>query len=109
MTEKAECGNSLPQSRPYRTGEDDLPFGKLPPGLHILYEVKTLPDDTVPLRTGNRVFVLAAHPSWTALALDVVKTNLALVLTNPETSENALNEILLAVAEGLSRPMVTKP
>jgi hypothetical protein len=107
--ENHSCGASMPKSIPYRSGEPDLPFGKLPPGLHVLFEVKTLPDDTVPLRTGNRVFILAAHPSWTAQALSFVRTKLALALANPDAPANELDGDLLALGVELSRPAVVKP
>jgi hypothetical protein len=73
--EAHKCEDSLPQSRPYKFGEQNLPFGQLPPGGHVLYEVTTLPGDTVSIRTEDRVFVLAANPSWTDPDLDVIRPN----------------------------------
>ena len=102
--EKRDCGKSLPQPKVYRPEAADLPFGKLPPGLHVLFETKTLPDDTVPVRTANRAFVLAAHPSWTPAMLEAVRTRLALAMMEPEAALGALDQYLVQLGIELSRP-----
>lgn len=101
--ETHKCEDTLPQSRPYKPGEANLPFGKLPPGLHILYEVKTLPGDTVAIRTENRVFILAADPSWNAEDLDAVRTQLALDLM-ADIPADGLDSELVALGVTLSHP-----
>ena len=105
--EKHNCGDSMPKSKPYRSGDPELPFGKLPSGLHILYEVNTLPGDDVPLRTVNRVFVLAADPSWTPQDLDFVRTRLALALISPDITAQDLDADLQALGVELSHLSTT--
>ena len=102
--EKQDCGKSLPQPKVYRPEAADLPFGALMPGLHVLFETKTLPDDTVPVRTANRAFVLAAHPSWTPAMLEAVRTRLALALMDPEAAAGAVDQYLVQLGLALSRP-----
>ena len=102
--EKRDCGKSLPQPKVYRPEAADLPFGTLTPGLHVVYETKTLFDDTVPVRTANRAFVLAAHPSWTPSMLEAVRSRLALALMDPEAASGALDQNLIQLGVELSRP-----
>lgn len=103
--EKQDCGKSLPRASDYRFDDPYLPFGKLPPGLHVLYEVQTSsPSDTVYFRTQNRIFVLAADPSWTAEDLEFVRGNLALILMDPDSRNDQLDGELVALGETLSQP-----
>jgi hypothetical protein len=102
--EKQDCGKSLPQAREYRFDDPYLPFGNVPPGLHVLYEAHTLPNDTVYFRTENRVFILAADPSWTAEDLEFVRTTLTLTLMDPDMTHDQLDGQLAALGATLSLP-----
>jgi hypothetical protein len=102
--EKQDCNESLAKSKPYRFDDPYLPFGKVPPGLHVLYEVQTLPNDTVALRTENRTFILAADPSWTPEDLEFVRTSLALTLLDPDTASHELDGKLVSLGAALALP-----
>jgi hypothetical protein len=89
--DQKDCGTSLPKSSKYQPGQATLPFGSLPLGLHMLYQVKTLEGDTVPLRTEDRAFVLAVDPSLPEDALDELRAKLTLAWMDPTATPAQLS------------------
>jgi hypothetical protein len=96
--DKHDCGMSLPKASKYQANASALPFGPLPPGLHMLYRVKTLDGDTVPLRTEDHAFVLAVDPSQRESGVEEIKANLALAWMDPQSTPAQLNDYVSYLA-----------
>jgi hypothetical protein len=101
--DRQDCDTTLPRKSLYETGEV-LPFGALPPGLHMLYyQVETLHGDTVPLRTKDRAFVLAVDPSLPADSLPTITTQLELAWMDPDATTAQLTEYVYYLASKFTK------
>ena len=96
--ERVDCGATLPKPV-------SLPFRAVPPGLHIIWEAKPLPGDTMPIRVdGNVTFVIAAHTSWTQQDLAEARAVWSSVMTSPQFKAEQLRPFLVEFATRLSQP-----
>jgi len=102
--EQNDCGATLPKPNLYEPRKLAPSFRKLPSGLHVVYEAKPPPGDTVPIRTGNTTFVLSAHPGWTPEMLTTVKLNWSALVSDPENTPDKLNGYLVMLGRELSQP-----
>ena len=95
--ERVDCGATIPKPA-------SLPFRAVPPGLHIIWEAKPLPGDTVPIRVdGNVTFVIAAHTSWTEQDLAEARAVWSSVMTGPQFKADQLRPFLMEFATRLSQ------
>ncbi|MBK7928992.1 MAG: hypothetical protein IPJ98_16365 [Bryobacterales bacterium] len=102
--ERNDCGETLPKPYILDPANPVQVFWNLPRGLHVIYEAKPLPGDTVPVRTGNTTFVLSAHQSWTPELLDSVMVSWSALLTDPKSTPDELDSYLVWLGRQLSEP-----
>lgn len=106
--DQRDCSAAPPRKSTYKVGAADLPFGVVPPGLHILYQVKMAKGDLAPLRTKDRAFVLAVDPSSPSDLLPVISTQLALAWMDPDATTAQLSEYISYLVLRFAKPAATQ-
>lgn len=106
---QVDCAAIAPSPKSVDARASNLPFGSLPPGLHLLYETRKPSANSNPLRTGNVSFVLAANPAWSPSDLDAVSARLTLAFLDSITSNKPPGSILFDFGTILAGPPAKVP